>query len=151
VPPKPPTASEKAHDAWLARDKLPEAEAHFEAGRYWDAIHVVEEILGQLSGPDRLRARVLLARAQMRNPHWVRRAEASLQEVLAEHPRSLEACLALAELYQANALRSRAVAMFQRALEIEPGNRVASDGLSALKGTAPEESGTLFKRIFRRE
>jgi serine/threonine-protein kinase len=150
--PAAPSESDEAHDAWLARDKLPEAEAHFEAGRFFDAIQVVEGILPRLTGPEQLRASVLLARAQMRNPHWVRRAETSLQELLEQFPRSAEVCVALAELYQANGLRSRAAAMLHRALELEPGNHAVREALTALKlpeGSQPESS-SLFKRIFRR-
>jgi tetratricopeptide (TPR) repeat protein len=157
APPAPPEPRAQApevgeaHEAWLARDKLPEAEAHFEAGRYWDAIQALEGIVPRLAGADRLRARVLLARAQMRNPHWVKRAEASLQELLAQNPRSLEPCLALAELYHANGLRSRASAMYQRALSIDPEHRIAVAGLAALREQPNADPGPILKRIFRKE
>jgi tetratricopeptide (TPR) repeat protein len=153
APPPAAPAESDAHHSWLAGGRLPEAEAHFEAGRFWDAIRAVEEILPQLGGLERVRARVLMARAQARNPKWVKRAETALQNVLSEHPRSIDACLALAELYHARGLPARAAAMLQRVLEIEPQHRMASAGLAALKSPARPgaDPGPLFKRLFRKE
>jgi PAS domain S-box-containing protein len=103
-----PPVSEAAHAAWLAHESLLTAEEHHREGRYWDAIQLFESTIPRLEGPEKLRARVGLARALMKNPNWAKRAEESLHALLQEHPQSVEALLVLAELYRSTQMRSRA-------------------------------------------
>jgi tetratricopeptide (TPR) repeat protein len=148
--PEPPV-SEAAHAAWLAHESLLAAEEHHREGRYWDAIQLLESTIPRLEGPERLRARVALARAQMKNPNWLKRAEESLHALLQEHPQSVEALLVLAELYRSTQMRSRALAMYRRALEIDRDNKEAQSAVrflqSADQASSPD-TGKLFKKLF---
>jgi serine/threonine protein kinase/tetratricopeptide (TPR) repeat protein len=146
----PPPFSEAAHAAWLAHESLLSAEEHHREGRYWDAIQLLESTIPRLEGAEKLRARVALARAQMKNPNWVKRAEESLHVLLQEHPNSIDALLVLAELYRSTQMRSRALAMYRRALEIDGDNKDAQAAVRFLQSAeAPTpESGKLFKKLF---
>jgi serine/threonine protein kinase/tetratricopeptide (TPR) repeat protein len=146
-----PPVSDAAHAAWLARESLLAAEEHHREGRYWDAIQLFESTIPRLEGADRLRARVGLARAQMKNPNWVKRAEQSLHALLQEHPQCVEALLVLAELYRSTEMPSRALAMYRRALEIDHGNKEAQAAVRFLQspegGMAPD-GGKLLRKLF---
>jgi len=139
--------SDGAHAAWLAREDLATAEEHHREGRYWDAIQLLENTIPRLEGSERVRARVALARTQMKNPNWVKRAEESLHALLQESPDSVEACLVLGELYRTGQMRTRALAMYRRALDIDPENREALAGMRFLQGPQNPESGRV-KRLF---
>jgi tetratricopeptide (TPR) repeat protein len=140
--------SDGAHAAWLAREDLATAEEHHREGRYWDAIQLLENTIPRLEGAERVRARVALARSQMKNPNWVKRAEESLHALLQESPDSIEACLVLGELYRTSQMRTRALAMYRRALDIDPENREALAGMRFLQGPQnPSETGRV-KRLF---
>jgi serine/threonine protein kinase len=145
-----PPYSEAAHSAWLAHESLLSAEEHHREGRYWDAIQLLESTIPRLEGGEKLRARVALARAQMKNPNWMKRAEESLHALLQEHPHSVDAVLVLAELYRSTQMRSRALAMYRRALEIDPDNKDAQAAVRFLQSAEPPspETGKLFKRLF---
>jgi len=145
-----PPFSEAAHAAWLAHESLLTAEEHHREGRYWDAIQLLESTIPRLEGVEKLRARVALARAQMKNPNWVKRAEESLHVLLQEHPHSVDALLCLAELYRSTQMRSRALGMYRRALEIDRDNKDAQAAVRFLQtAEAPSpETGKLFKKLF---
>jgi cytochrome c-type biogenesis protein CcmH/NrfG len=148
--PDEPPFSEAAHAAWLAHESLLSAEEHHREGRYWDAIQLLESTIPRLEGAEKLRARVALARAQMKNPNWVKRAEESLHVLLQEHPHSVEAVMVLAELYRSTQMRSRALAMYRRVLEIDRDNKDAQAAvrfLQSAEGPSPE-TGKLFKKLF---
>jgi serine/threonine protein kinase/cytochrome c-type biogenesis protein CcmH/NrfG len=142
--------SEAAHAAWLAHESLLSAEEHHREGRYWDAIQLLESTIPRLEGAEKLRARVALARAQMKNPNWVKRAEESLHALLQEHPHSVDAVLVLAELYRSTQMRSRALAMYRRALEIDRDNKDAQAAVRFLQSAEQPspETGKLFKKLF---
>ena len=112
----------------------------FKEGKYWDAIQLLEPALSSLEGPPLAKARVILARAYMKNPKWLRRAEDTLQAVLQDAPEYAEAYVVLGLVYKATDQRARAVTMYRRALELQPGNAEAQAELSALdpgRGTDP--------------
>lgn len=145
-----PPFSEAAHAAWLAHESLLTAEEHHREGRYWDAIQLLESTIPRLEGAEKLRARVSLARAQMKNPNWVKRAEESLHVLLQEYPNSVDAVMVLAELYRSTQMRSRALAMYRRVLEIDHDNKDAQAAVRFLQSAdAPSpETGKLFKKLF---
>ena len=121
-------------------------------GKYWDAIQVIEPVVPRLEGPPRVKARVTLARAYMKNPNWLRRAEESLQAVLRENPEHAEAYVVLGQLYRASEQPARAVAMYRRALELQPGNEEAVAELAALEPSRSGDpgSGKMLKKLFRK-
>ena len=94
-----------------------------------------------------MRAQVLLARAYMKNPNWGRRAEELLQRVVQENPDFADAYVALGHLYRASQLKSRAQAMYRKAVQAQPGHPEALAELAALDGEGPE-GPTLLKKFF---
>jgi tetratricopeptide (TPR) repeat protein len=149
-PPDEPPISDASHEAWLAQESVLAAEEHHREGRYWDAIQLLETTIPRLEGAHKLHARVALARAQMKNPNWVKRAEGSLHALLQEHPHSVEALLVLAELYRSTQMRSRALAMYRRALEIDRDNKEAQAAVRFLMSAdnPPADTGKLIKKLF---
>jgi cytochrome c-type biogenesis protein CcmH/NrfG len=93
---------------------------------------------------------VTLARSQMKNPNWVKRAEESLHGLLQEHPQFVEALLVLAELYRSTQMPSRALAMYRRALEIDRENKEALAGARFLASpdAPPPDNSKLLKKLF---
>jgi tetratricopeptide (TPR) repeat protein len=133
----------------VAAENVRRGEKHLEEARYWDAIQLFESALELVDGKLRLRALLGLARALVRNPNWVKRAEETLQEMLRLEPRHVEALLELAALYQASGLKSRALATFRRVLEVEPQNELALLRTAELEPPPPPDPG-LLKKLFGR-
>ncbi|PYQ18621.1 MAG: hypothetical protein DMF81_24385, partial [Acidobacteria bacterium] len=148
-PPAPPSpAPDRPTDAALAQESSRQAEKLFKDEKYWDAIQLLEAAIPRLDRAARLRAQVLLARAYMKNPNWTRRAEELLQRVVQENPDSADAYVALGELYRASQLKSRAQAMYRKAVQAQPGHAEAMAELAALDGEGPPEGGTRLKKLF---
>jgi tetratricopeptide (TPR) repeat protein len=127
-------------------DTILQAQLLLLQARYWDAIQVLEAAVPQMQ-PQRQqnRARILLARAYAKNPNWVRKAKETLQEVVNDDPRSVEAHYELGLLYKAEGMAARAQAMFRRVVELRPDHREAAAEL-----TTGESTGGLLKRLFGR-
>ncbi len=118
-----PTATALARGARLVKQE-----------KYWDAIQVLEPAIPRLVGASRHRARLLLAQAYLKNPHWSKRAEGVLQSVIKEDPAQVDAYFLLAGLYLKTQLEARATAMFRKVLELQPNHAGAAAGLRALSG-----------------
>jgi serine/threonine protein kinase len=103
--------------------------------KLWDAIQLLEPAIPRLAGPARHRARVLLAQAYLRNPHWSKLAEAILQSVVSDDPRQVDAYFLLAGLYLKTQLGARASAMFRKVLDLQPDHSGAAAGLKALQSS----------------
>jgi hypothetical protein len=110
-----PMAQAMTHEQMLAS-----AEREFAEGRYWDALQVVESMLGELQGRMRRRGWLLRARALGQNPKWRKEAEDQLKEILGEDPGNVDALFHLGELYQAGGMTTRAHATFRKVLELRP-------------------------------
>ena len=127
------------------------AERLFGKEDYWQTIQHLEPMVRRAEEPTRTRARMLLARAYMKNPQWRKRAEGVLQSVLDENPQDVAACLVLAELYSSANLPARARALFRKVVEIQPRHEAALRALAALEpqaegARAPSGLAGLFKR-----
>jgi Protein kinase domain/DnaJ domain/Domain of unknown function (DUF4388)/Tetratricopeptide repeat len=109
------------------------AEALFQDAKYWDAIGQLEGVIPRLREPVRSQARVLLARAYLKNPLWTKRAALVLQRAVEANPRHAEAYLLLGKIYSNAHLLARARAMYKKALELEPDNSRARYGLKAVE------------------
>jgi hypothetical protein len=127
------------------------AEQLFEAERYWDAIQQLEPMLPRALGDVRTRGKALLARAYLKNPKWKKRAEGVLLSLLEDNPRDLVACQLLAEMYVEARLHSRARALYQKMLEIQPSSavRAALAALEPPQQKVPEAAGGIAG-LFRR-
>jgi tetratricopeptide (TPR) repeat protein len=134
----------------LPESILATADELFRQEAYWEAIQQLEPMIPRATGETRESAQLLLAQAYLKNPKWTRRAEGVLQALLAKNPRHVPAQLQLAEIYRASGLLSRARAAYEKVLEIEPDNVLASRALDFLepKANEPRQSGlaSLFRR-----
>jgi tetratricopeptide (TPR) repeat protein len=129
------------------------AEGLYDKEQYWDAIQVVEPLLERVPPKMRLRARLVLARAYLKNPNWAKRGEETLLAAVQHDPDAAEAYGLLGNLYRERGLRTRAVSMFKRVLELRPEDEEAKTLLAKLQPDAAppaDEGGGLLKKIFRR-
>jgi tetratricopeptide (TPR) repeat protein len=141
------TEADRATEVALALEAVRQAEKLFKEEKYWDAIQLLEPAIPRLERNSRVRAQVLLARAYMKNPNWRRRAEELLQRIVQESPDHADAYVALGNLYRTSQLKSRAQAMYRKAMQAQPGHPEALAELASLDGEGPE-GGTLLKKFF---
>ena len=126
-----------AENAWMAEEAIHRAERLIADTKTWDAIQLLQAVIPRIFGrKQRDRARVLLAKAYIKNPNWLRRGEELLQTVILEDPQNAEAHFALGMLYKESGMSSRAVGMFKKALELRPDHKHAQAELNSLSGPA---------------
>ena len=126
-----------AENAWMAEEAIHRAERLIADTKTWDAIQLLQAVIPRIFGrKQRDRARVLLAKAYIKNPNWVRRGEELLQTVIVEDPQNAEAHFALGMLYKESGMTSRAVGMFKKALELRPDHKHAQAALNSVSGPA---------------
>ena len=146
-PPKPETPAIKpeppdpAIDEQKAAQEFAKAQRLMGEEKYWDAIQILEEAIPRLEATASRRARVMLARAYMKNPKWRHRAEEVLGQVVREAPDAPEPYLVLGELYRGAQLRARAAAMYRKALQLSPRNEEALNALRAIDAEDQPPSG----------
>jgi tetratricopeptide (TPR) repeat protein len=144
-------APDPALEARRAADNVRRAERLVEEAKYWDAIQLLEPAVQALGGAQRQRARVILARALVKNPNWIHQAEEVLQTVVQDEPNHQEAHFELGSLYKERGLKSRALASFRRVLDINPEHERAAAAIAEMGdvGTEPPpESGGLLRKLF---
>lgn len=143
------------YEVSVATDNVGRAEKQMAEAKYWDAIQLLEPAIPLLTGKPKQRARLNLARCFAKNPNWLRRAEDLLQLVVQEDPKNADAYFELGLIYKGGGLRSRALSVFRKALEIRPEHEGAQQELLSLdaeKGDAePPPSGGLLKKLFRKQ
>jgi len=124
------------------------AETDLAEGRFRDAIVALEAVIAMTDGTLERRARLLLARSYSMSPEGGRKAESELLRLVRLDPKDVDALFALGKFYQTNSLGSRARAMFQKVVELQPGHKAAAAELAALK---PESAagGGLLNRLRR--
>jgi tetratricopeptide (TPR) repeat protein len=141
APPEPPPASLEERLAETIRV----GEELLREGHYWEAIQQIEPTLQHARGELGVRARLALARACVKNPKWLKRAETHLQEVVHEDPGRVEAHLLLGDIYRAGNLRARALAAYRKVLDLQPHNRQALQELARLEAEVkPPARGSLL-------
>ena len=150
--PEPPRDAEE--EARLAEQDIHRAAKLVEQEKYWDAIQLLEPAVEAVQGKPRLRARVLLARSYARNPKWAKSAEATLLAATREEPKAVEPWALLGAIYAEKGLRTRATAMYRKALELNPEHEAAAQYLAqyAPPPEPPEDEGGggLLGRLFRK-
>lgn len=144
--------------AAIVEASLRKAEEHMVGQRYWDAIQILEGALPRAEGRALQRGRVMLARALLKNPHWVRRAEETLLLAVRDEPPMVDAYVLLGRLYKERNLRARAVSMYRKAVELKPDQEEALAALTELveQAPAPEEEAPpekpgILKKFFGRK
>jgi tetratricopeptide (TPR) repeat protein len=147
--PEPEIEAEAAHSAWAATEQLKLAEMKLRLGQIEEAIYYAESAFPNLEAHDKLKAKVLLARARAKNVKWAKEAERSLVEMTKEYPQAHEPWLALGDIYRAGEMKSRAVSHYKKVLELDPENKDARAALRDLEGPDPGGGG-LLKKIFKK-
>jgi tetratricopeptide (TPR) repeat protein len=152
APDAPPAPRDPAEAAREAEQAIRRGEKLYEKEKYWDAIQVLEPAVQAAEGKTRQRGRIALARCYLKNPKWVKRAEEELLAAAQEDPRHVDPYFILGTIYKERGLRSRALTMFRKVLELKPDHPEAAGFVdAAIPGEEPaEESGGLIKRLFKK-
>lgn len=151
-PPPAPTPADPAQDALAVQEALRKAQYYFEKDKCWDAIQLLEPVLTLAQGKPLQRVRVLLSKAYLKNPKWVKQAEQTLQTVIREDPKDIEANFLLGTIYKASGLRSRATHAFQRVLELNADHERANAELAELAVPEQLERPTgLLRKILKKD
>jgi hypothetical protein len=143
--PAPPPPFDPSVDVDAAVESIRHAERLLKEEKFWDAIQLLESAIGRVEGAPRLRAKVALAQAYMKNPKWLKRAEEVLHGVLRENPGYTDAYVVLGSIYRAGGLVSRAAATYRKALELQPGHPKAVQELATLESPGGKK-GHLSKK-----
>jgi curved DNA-binding protein CbpA len=150
--PEPPP--DPAYEARLAEESYRKAGKLFAQEKYWDAIQLLEPALETAESKVKTRIRVLLAKAYMKNPKWIKRAEEQLQAVVQAEPKNVEARMTLGSLYKASGLKARALHEFERVLELKPEHEeAAAEVLELIPEGPPSEDGGkpgFLKKLFKK-
>jgi len=99
---------------------------------------------------------VVIAKAWVKNPNWIKRAEEELHKVVQADPASFDAHLLLGNIYRSTGLKARAASMYRKALELKPGSEEAAAALAELGAGQPEAaspptgSGSFLKKFFKK-
>jgi len=139
-PARPPPPIDPEAEVRAAEAQIRQAEKHFEKEKYWDAIQALEPAVLVVTGKLRQRARVLLARAYLKNPKWVKRAEETLLAVVHDDDKNVDGHFLLGRIYKEQGLKTRSQSMFRRAVELKPDHEEAAAELTD-PSTEPETSG----------
>ena len=115
----------------LASENIERAHAMIVEGDYYGAILLLKQVIRVL--PDNERAWFLLASCQERNPKWRRDAAESYQRVLSLNPASIDALIALGDIYKAQGMISRAQSCYEDAMKIDEKNQQATSRLASLR------------------
>jgi tetratricopeptide (TPR) repeat protein len=165
--PRPPTAEspepeappppDPEEEAARAEEAIRKAAKLFEREKFWDAIQLLDPRRGGLldaaRGKARLRGQLILAQCCARNPNWAKDAETVLLAATRENPQAVDAWALLAEIYAQKGMRTRAVTMYRKVLELKPDHEDAARYVSASAPEAEpasEEGAGLIARLFRR-
>lgn len=142
-----------------AEDAVRKAGWYFEKGQTFDAIKLLEPAIERLGALDdkvpgklQLRARLLLAKAYLKNPNWVKQAEQLLQGVVHDDVQNVEGHFLLGTIYRERGLKSRATSMFKKVLELKPDHEQALAEVGPLPAAepAPTGGGGLLGKFFRK-
>ena len=153
APPQGPQAAPKnALDSETIAQTLDAAQEALGAGRYWDALASVDEVLAASTGRSRRRARVLRAQALLKGEGGRRAAEDELKTALEEDRGNFEAHFVLGNIYKSGGANALAAAAFRRVLSLKPRHAGAQAALAALEeptapGAPPKPSG-FRKKLF---
>jgi len=168
--PEPPPARDPEEEARLAEEALRKAAKLLEQAKTleqekpddhqhqritYDAIQLLEPVLETATGKSRLRAQLLLARGYSKNPKWAKRAEELLLEASRENPKSIEPLALLGAIYAARGIKSRALGMYKKVLELKSDHEeafkyVAENSTLEPPADEPEGGGGLLGRLFRK-
>ena len=140
-----PNLLESAENFWKADEDIHRAERLLAEEKFWDAIQLLNVAIPRMYGKkQKQKGRILRAKAYVKNPNWMKRAEEELQSVLQEDPQSSDAYYTLGVLYKESGMNSRAITMLRKAIELSPQHKQAQAELSTLSSAA------LIRKLFGR-
>jgi curved DNA-binding protein CbpA len=155
APDPPPAAAAADQDpaalARTAENAVRVAEKLLAEEKFWDAITLLEPAVEHARGRFRIRAHLALARCYLKNPNWLKRGEEELQKVVRADSTNADAYALLAGIYRQQGLKSRAIAMLRRVVELRPDDAAAAADLQQLGGAEHEPEppkGGIFKKLF---
>ena len=121
---------------------------YFDQQDYWSAIQAFRQSV-RLE-PGNARYRYWLGMALTRNPKWRREAEEHFLKAIEIDQFKAEYYAGLGLLYKEVGMIKRAHGQFNKALQLEPENRMALEGLGSLPDTDKKKSGlATLKNLFR--
>jgi len=127
---KPQEKSADTHD--LARSNYRAGKDQFDKGKFGEALSFFQNACDQ--DPTKAEYFHHLAMTQSKNPRWKKDAETNFLKALEIDPSNAEYYAQLGSLYAKGGLHSKAREMFRKALEWDPVNQEAQEGLSAEEG-----------------
>ncbi len=145
----PSPSPDRAIERQSVEEALARADETFAAGHYWDALQIAGGVLPMAKGKLRQRARILKAKAYLKEPRWRKVAEEELRAAVQEDRSNADAYYLLGTLYKAEGAQDWAKAMFRKVLALQPRHARALVEL----GPEPTEErplGGLLKRLLTR-
>lgn len=139
--PEGPTHQEKMADM-----QFREGRRHFMEMHYFDAIQCLREAVRL--APHKGQYHKLLAQTLIKNPHWRKEAEEHFHEALKTSQFDAECFVGLGEIYEGEGMESRAMKMYQQALNYDPSNEFVQEKLDAHKPKGAMEG---LKDMLRRK
>ena len=126
-------APEKKQDPGeLARINFKHGKDMFDKGRIGEAITFLQNACDQ--DPSKAEHFHCLAIAQGKNPRWKKDAEENFLKAIEKDPMNAEMYAHLGSLYARGGLHSKARDMFKKALQWDPANQEAQEGLAQEEG-----------------
>ena len=150
-PPAAPAPAEPAPATKTVEELLDQAAESLGAGRYWETLVAVDQVLPEAQGRLRRRAHILRAQALLKGEGGRRAAEEELKAALEEDRGNAEAHFLLGTIYQGGGAKALAAAAYKRALDLKPRYAEALRALATLEadnadGPKPPGLRGLFKR-----
>lgn len=132
----------------LAELNYRQGRGYFEQEDFWNSVQAFRQSV-RLE-PNNARYRYWLAMALAKNPKWRREAEEHFLKAIEIDQFKAEYCAGLGTLYKEVGMAKRAQTQFNRALQLEPDNQAALEGLRALPETGKKKSRLAsLKKLFR--
>ena len=138
------TSQKTVEPADIARINFKTAREHFSKGRFAEAVTFFQNACDQ--DPKRAEYWHYLGITQAKNPRWKKDSEESLLKALKIDPSNADSYAHLGALYARGRLDKRARAMYEKALQWDPEQSLAREGLEALDSGGKKGLMGMFKK-----
>ncbi|HXH28578.1 MAG TPA: DnaJ domain-containing protein, partial [Candidatus Polarisedimenticolia bacterium] len=141
---KGPRKQETVDASDMARMNYKHGKEMFDRGKFGEALSFLQNACDQ--DPKKAEYFQLLALTQAKNPRWKKEAESNFLKAIQLDPTRAEAYAQLGSLYAHGGLHSKAREKFQQALQWDPANEEALEGLAAEEGGGKKGLLGIFKK-----